>query len=148
MEATNALGCDLAAEVAGTFGRVCLRVSGTSMVPAIRPGDLVSVERASAAEIAPGEIVVFAREGRLIVHRVVAKTGSLGDGYLVTRGDRTRRNDALVSSAELVGRVTEIARGRCRVRARARLNMEEQMTCHVLRFSDRATYLYLRLAAL
>ena len=148
MEAVNTLGCDLVAEVAGSFGHVCLRVSGTSMVPAIRPGDLVSVERARAAEIAPGEIVVFAREGRLIVHRVVARTGSPGDGYLVTRGDRTRRNDALVSSAELVGRVTQIARGHCRVRARSGLNMAEHVTCHVLRFSDRATYLYLRLAAL
>ena len=147
METANALGCDLAAEVAETFGRVCLRVSGTSMVPAIRPGDLVSVERARAGEIAPGEIVVFMREGRLIVHRVVARTGSPGDGYLVTRGDRTRRNDALVSSAELVGRVTQIGRGHCRVRPRTRLNVAQQMICQVLRFSDRATYLYLRLAA-
>jgi len=148
VEAANALGCDLAAEVAGTFGRVCLRVSGTSMVPAIRPGDLISVERARAGEISPGEIVVFAWEGRLIAHRVVARTGSPDEGYLVTRGDRTRRNDALVSSAELIGRVARIERGGSRVRARSRLNVAEQVICHVLRFSDRATYLYLRLVAL
>ena len=47
METASVLGCDLAAEVADAFGRVRLRVSGTSMVPAIRPGDMVSVERAS-----------------------------------------------------------------------------------------------------
>jgi len=148
VKATNALGCDLAAEVAGAFGRVRLRVSGTSMVPAIRPGDLISVERAGVGEISPGEIVVFAREGRLIAHRVVARTGSPDEGYLVTRGDRTRRNDALVSSAELVGRITRIERSGSRVRARSRLNVAQQVICHVLRFSDRTTYLYLRLAAL
>lgn len=148
VEGTNVLGCDLAAEVADTFGRVCLRVSGTSMVPAIHPGDLISVQRAGVGEIAPGEIAVFAREGRLIAHRVVARTGSPDEGYLVTRGDRTGRNDALVSSAELVGRVARIERGGSRVRARSRLNVAQQVICHVLRFSDRATYLYLRLAAL
>lgn len=147
VEATNALTCDLAAEVAGTFGRVRLRVSGTSMVPAIRPGDLISVERVSVGDVSPGEVVVFAREGRLIAHRVVARTGSPDEGYLITRGDRTRRNDALVSSAELVGRVARIERGGFGVRARSRLNAAQQVICHVLRFSDRATYLYLRLAA-
>ncbi len=148
MEASNALRCDLAAEVAGTFGRVQLRVVGTSMVPSIRPGDLVSVERVRVGEISPGEIVVFAQEGRLIAHRVVARKGGPEDGYLITRGDRTRRTDALVSSTELIGRVTRIERGSSQVRARAQLNMAQQVICHVLRFSDRATYLYLRLAAL
>jgi signal peptidase I len=146
VEAANALGCGLAAEVAGTFGHVCLRVSGTSMVPVLRPRDLISVEPASLSEVSAGEIVVFAREGRLIAHRVVARSMSTGEGHIVTRGDRTRRNDAAVSSAELVGRVTRIERGRSRVRAR--LNVVQQVICRVLRFSDRATYLYLRLAAL
>ena len=61
--------------------------------------------------------MVFAREGRLIAHRLVAKTESTGEGYLVTRGDRTRRNDSLVSSAELVGRVAGIERDGSRVRS-------------------------------
>jgi signal peptidase len=148
VNAKHKLGCDLAAQVVSDFGRVCLRVSGTSMVPAIRPGDLISVERARMMELSAGEIVVFAREDRLVVHRLVAKTESKGAGYLVTRGDRTRRNDALVSSAELLGRVTHIERGGFGVRTRARLSMAQQVICHMLCFSDRATYLYLRLAAL
>lgn len=148
MKAANACGCDLAAEVAATFGRVGLRVAGTSMVPAIRPGDLISVERISAKEVSVGEIVVFAREGRLIVHRVVAKAGSPDEGSIVTRGDRTRRNDALVSSAELVGRVTRIERGHSAVCAGSWLSAAQPVICRLLRFSDRATNLYLRLAAL
>jgi len=106
------------------------------------------VERVRAGEISPGEIVVFAREDRLIAHRVVARAANPGGEYIVTRGDRTRRNDAFVSSAELVGRVTRIERRGFRVRARARLSVAQQVICRMLRFSDRATYLYLRLAAL
>jgi signal peptidase I len=140
----HVLGCELAAEVADSFGRVRLRVAGTSMAPAIRPGDLLSVEPADPAELSPGEIVVFAREGRLIAHRLVG----IGNGFLLTRGDRARRNDSPVSGAELVGRVTGIERGGSPVRPNTRLSLPEQVLCRVLRFSDRATYLYLRLAAL
>jgi hypothetical protein len=109
---------------------------------------VLTVEAVSLGQLSAGEIVVFAREGRLIAHRLVARTESAGVGYLVTRGDRTRRNDALVSSAELLGRVTRIERDGSEVRARSRLSLTQRLICSVLRFSDRATYLYLRLAAL
>jgi len=148
METANTIGCDLAAEVAGTFGSVCLRVSGTSMAPAIRPGDLVSAKPASVMDVSPGDIVVFAREGRLIVHRVTVKTTSGAEPFLVTRGDRTRRNDAPVSSAELIGRVTLIERGPSKIPAPSRLNFIEKAICCMLRVSDRAAYLYLYLASL
>lgn len=148
MGTANEPGCDLAAEVASTFGRVCLRVSGTSMAPAIRPGDLLFVERASMMEVLTGEIVVFAQEGRLIAHRVAAKNGTKEEPYLVTRGDRKWRNDALVSGSELIGRVTQIVREHSNIFAPSRLNFIQQVVCRLFRFSDRATNLYLRFAAL
>jgi len=146
-DATNTLGCHLAAEVARTFGSVRLRVSGTSMVPAILPGDLLSVERARAAKVSPGEVVVFAQQGRLVAHRVTAKRGTQ-DEYLITRGDRIRQEDAPVSDAELIGRVTQVERGRSQISAPSRGNIPWQMFCRLLRFSDRATSLYLRLRGL
>ena len=145
MDTANTVGCDLAADVAGTFGRVCLRVSGTSMAPTLRPGDLLSVEAASIMEVSLGEIVVFAREGGLIVHRVTIKTSSGGELCLVTRGDRMRRHDAPISGPDLIGRVMHIDRGLSRIPALSRLNLAEQAICRMLRFSDRATYLYLYL---
>jgi len=145
-EAANTLACELIGETVRTFGGARLGVCGTSMVPAIRPGDLVSVERAGLSEVSPGEIVVFRRCGRLIVHRVVVKFGGRADPFLVTRGDRTRRDDGLVSSPELIGRVTHIKRNHRRVPAPSRLNLTEHMICRLLRFSDRATCFYLRLA--
>src|SRR5260370_12802327 len=65
------LACGLTEEVVRTFGVVRLRVFGTSMVPSILPGDLVSIHRASLNDISPGEVVLFLQKGRLFVHRVV-----------------------------------------------------------------------------
>ncbi len=147
-EASNALGLELAAEVVRTFGKLRLCVTGTSMVPAVHPGDLISVERTGVGEVSPGEIVVFAREGRLVTHRVVARAGSSCEAYLVTRGDRTRRNDPLVSGSELLGRVTSIDRGHRRFQPRNRLATPQHLICRLLCYSDRATSLFLRLATL
>jgi len=109
------LGCGLAEEVVRTYGEVRLRVFGTSMVPSILPGDLVSVHRTSLQDISPGEVVLFLQKGRLFVHRVVdRKVVATADGpeelCLITRGDRLRHNDPPVSSPELLGRVVSIER--------------------------------------
>ena len=142
--------CGLAGDVVRTFGEVRLRVFGTSMVPSILPGDLISIQRANLSEISSGEIVLYSRDGRLFAHRVVARAGSHDDPRLITRGDRLSHNDPSVSSSELLGRVTSIqcadGRGHRRVQPEARLSAWEQMILRVLRTSDRATYLYLRIA--
>src|SRR5579862_8360555 len=108
--ASMEVACGLAEEVVRTFGEVRLRVFGISMVPAILPGDVVSVRRAIAKEISVGEAVLYCRGGRLFVHRVVDRTSPAnGDGSdeprLITRGDRMRREDSPVAPSELLGRV-------------------------------------------
>ena len=71
-----AVKCELAGEVVRAFGELRLRVLGTSMVPSLHPGDLVSIQRASPSEVSTGEIALYLREGRLFAHRVVARAGS------------------------------------------------------------------------
>jgi signal peptidase I len=144
------LGCGLAGEVVRKFGEVRLRVFGTSMVPSVLPGDLISVQSTDISEVSTGEIVLYSREGRLFAHRVVGRAGSHDDPRLLTRGDRLSHNDPPVSSSELLGRVTSIQCGDGRdhrqVRLAAPLSTREQMIVRILQTSDRATYLYLRLA--
>ena len=141
------LKCELAGEVVRTFGEVRLRVFGTSMVPSILPGDLISIQRAGLSEISIGEIVLYSREGRLFAHRVVARAGSPALPLLITRGDRLRHNDPPVSSLELLGRVHLIERGKRRLQPATGLSMWQWLIVRLLQSSDRATYLYLRLAA-
>jgi signal peptidase I len=148
MTVSNPSARNLAKEALHKSGRVRMLVSGASMVPTLRPGDLITVESARAGEIRPGEMVVFALSGRLVVHRVIAKTGDPREPLLATRGDRARRDDPVVSSVELFGRVTQIERGNRRVRPRNRLTPAERLVCRLLRVSDRAASLYLRVSAL
>jgi signal peptidase I len=147
-DGTNGVACGLVGEVVRTFGEVRLRVFGTSMAPSILPGDLISVRRAGLDEIRPGEIVLFTRDRNLAVHRVVAKTTNLSESYAITRGDRLRQNDPPVPSSELLGRVHAIERGQQRFQPAAGLSVSERIIVMLLRSSDSATYLYLRLAAL
>lgn len=155
MDISKLSACSLVSEAVRKTGRVRLCVSGTSMVPAMRPGDLITVERATTGEISPGEVVVFARAERLVVHRVkavvvgpaAADTGNSRELLLTTRGDRSRRNDPMVSSSELLGRVTQIERGNRCAQVQTKLSAKEQMISRLLRTSDRATSLYLRVSA-
>jgi hypothetical protein len=139
------LACGLAGDVLRTFGQVRLRVFGTSMVPSILPGDLICVQRAGVSEISAGEIVLYARDGRMFAHRVVSPAGGAGDAPLITRGDRLCHNDPPVSSSELLGRVTSLERGNFQRRPALRLCGWERLIARLLRRSDPATYLYVRL---
>lgn len=147
-EASNALGIELAAEVVSSFGSVRLRVTGTSMVPAVRPGDLLSIRRVDLGEASSGDVVLVMRGDRLFAHRVVARGGSSRDAYLLTRGDRLLKNDPPVFRSHLLGRVTSIERGGRQVRPRAWLKRSDGLLGRILRASDRSTFLFVRLTAL
>jgi len=146
------LACELAEEIVRSFGELRLRVVGTSMLPSILPGDLVSILRVSISEISSGEIVLCSRAGRLFVHRVVCCTNGLEQPRLITRGDRLDHNDAPVSSAELLGRVASIqrpdGRGYRQIEFPTLPFESNDLMLRALRTSDRATYFYLRLSAL
>jgi signal peptidase I len=125
-------------------------VFGTSMVPSIHPGDLLTIQRAGLAEISPGEVVLFLQKERLFVHRVVDRKfagtrDSLAESCLITRGDRLRHDDPPVSSAELLGRVVCVERDNRKVEIPSQRS--NRLMVRLLQTSDRATYLYLRLAA-
>jgi len=84
------------------------------MFPAILPGDVICVERASLDRVCEGDIVLFNRDGRLFAHRAVRVAGEAIDSGVLTRGDAMRSADAPVTESELLGRITFIDRnGRC-----------------------------------
>ncbi len=77
-------------------------ITGWSMEPALRPGDVCFYRRGS--EALPGDMVTFRRGDRaLVVHRVVA-VGPRGE--LRTKGDANRGGDRdVVLKDDLLGRV-------------------------------------------
>ena len=97
---------ELATESLRLAGRLRLRVNGSSMLPAIRAGDILEVRAARASAMAPGKVVLFRRDGRFFAHRVVRRD----DGHLVTRGDALDHDDAPIGDRELLGEVVRVER--------------------------------------
>ena len=118
----QAVGCELAAETLRSFGQLRLRVNGASMLPAVWPGDILTITRDAASPALPGDIVLFGRKGRLVAHRVVevrnTQSGVRGPESevlipnpepltpgspsieFVTRGDSVEGNDQPISPNE------------------------------------------------
>ena len=135
----------LAVEVLRRFGEARLRVTGSSMLCAMWPGDLVAVRRQEMGEIRRGHVVLFVRDGRFFVHRVVGKIRREDRTLLVTRGDRLKENDPPVSPAELLGRVTGVIRGsRCLV---PRITVGRRIGSWLLCRSELGTRMALRLGS-
>lgn len=80
--------------------------TGTSMLPAIAPGQQVIVD--CGADPAVGEVAVFHFDSRVGVHRVVA----CGTGWLLTWGDANPLPDIPVAPRSIIGSVRGIAGAR------------------------------------
>jgi len=109
---------DLGSEISRKIhsqGSVCLRVLGGSMTPWIRSGDLVFIKRFDFERVSTGDVILFERDDRFFVHRIIGRAHNLsarkGVAQLVTKGDALDGVDAPVSAAEFLGRATRIHRG-------------------------------------
>lgn len=96
------LKCKLFIEALRAYGSARLRVSGTSMWPALWPGDTVEIRSASISQARVNELIAFTRDGRLFVHRVIAETRA-ECAELGTRGDALPSADAPVRDSEFLG---------------------------------------------
>jgi len=111
MDTRSELEGEVFLEVLKSAGQARLAVTGTSMLPSIRPGDMLEVHRQGMEAILPGDVVLFLRNGGFAAHRVMEKAGEPDRTLLITRGDALRVPDSPVSPEELLGRVTAILRG-------------------------------------
>jgi hypothetical protein len=113
---------NLAADVLHRFGEVRFVAHGSSMIPSIYPGDLLSVRSESIADARCGEIVLFLLGGRFFVHRVMRKWSEGTRIVFATRGDALSQEDPSVDGSQLLGRVTSILRHGKQVKLATRLN--------------------------
>ena len=87
--------------------RVRFRPKGTSMHPAIRDGETITVEPVSPADVKRGDIIFCRTDDALIAHRVVSIKGRTS---FVLRGDALQSCDEPVSAAQVLGRVVSVER--------------------------------------
>jgi signal peptidase I len=94
-----------------------LRMSGSSMRPAIEDGDVITVEPITDDPIRQGDIVLYhSRFDTAVIHRVVRVERSSSERAVVTRGDAASHNDGPVPIHRVLGRVRLIERAGERIR--------------------------------
>jgi len=100
----------LAAETLRAADSIRVQVLGSSMLPSIWPGDVLSIDKVLIAEITAGDIVVCERDDRFFVHRLIGTSDSKNGIRCETRGDSMPQNDPPFSEGQLLGRVSAIFR--------------------------------------
>jgi len=90
------------------------RAVGTSMVPFIRSGDVLTLSPLRGRQPRVGDVIAFVHPvtGRMAVHRVVCARQA---AYLL-RGDAVLEPDGWIRLEDILGRVTRIERDGRRVR--------------------------------
>ena len=99
----------MAIEVLRSFGEVRLRALGVSMLPTLWPGDRLTIQAAGFDQVRPGDMVLYARQNRFFVHRVIQKSDQAGP-FVITQGDAMVQEDPPVSPDELLGKVSAVYR--------------------------------------
>jgi signal peptidase I len=148
LEAAHSVKCELAEKILRSFGSLRLQVRGFSMLPSVWPGDLLLIRRQEVGEIFPGDIVLFARDGRLIAHRVVLRTGGHETMRLITRGDGLPAQDHAITSAELLGKVSFIRRAGKWIEPSARLGFGVRVMAALVSRSGRVATILVRFHAM
>ena len=87
-----------------------LQVSGSSMLPAIWPGETVLIERWPMERLVPGDVVLHKTADRVFLHRLQAVRSCHSGVELITRGDTMLRPDPPVPAERLVGVLVGIHR--------------------------------------
>ncbi len=100
----------MAAEVLQSSGVLRLGVTGSSMLPTLWPGDIVTLV-AIADEPQVGEIILFQRRDQFVIHRVIRMASSAGQTQITTRGDCMDDEDSAIAASEVLGRVATVRRG-------------------------------------
>jgi len=134
----------LAATLLRQNGRLRLPVSGSSMLPAIRPRDILLVRACAADAPRVGEIVVYTRDGRIFAHRLVARRGAT----MIAQGDTLSAADAPVQAGELLGRVVKVVRRGRAFRPRVDRGGATRLAAAIFARCARAARLFTRLDGL
>ncbi len=138
-EIHDRIGCELVADALRAGAETRVRVMGTSMLPALWPGDILVVRGAADAPAA-GDVVLFLRDGRLFAHRVVRITQT----ELITRGDALADRDPPVRASEVLGLVVEVIRDGSHPLPAAPPSYRQRIVAFAIRRSEAAYRLVLR----
>ncbi len=127
------LKCEMAGEVLRMNGKLRLQATGWSMLPAVRPGDTLVVDRIAPDQVGKGDIVLFQRDRRLFAHRVTDASQQIS-----TQGDSMPQADAPLQNDEVLGRVAFLVRNGRLIVPRRKPSISERIVATLVRRSKTA----------
>jgi len=83
-----------------------LKSTGQSMLPILRPNDVVYFKKIPFLKIKVNDLIIFKKKNQLITHRVIYKTKK----YLITKGDNNSNSDGKIYPKQILGKVYQIKR--------------------------------------
>ena len=78
-----------------------ITVTGVSMLPTLRPGDIILVQPGPSPDLKPGALATFLTDAGPVTHRIVGVDGEV----LIAKGDNARRLDPRIPASRIIGRV-------------------------------------------
>ena len=102
----DSLKHQLLVDVLRQFRTARLAVTGSSMLPALWPGDVVTLRSCDSADLQAGQIVLVQCNENLIAHRIQ----SIAEDRIVTQGDSMPQCDLPLAASEILGQVVSILR--------------------------------------
>src|SRR5258708_5762790 len=102
---------ELAAETLLRSSEIRFVARGTSMLPAIVPGDCLTIKSFSPGEVPSyGEALLVHRDGEFRIHRLVRVLDNTPQHIYILRGDALLQDDPPVFRCQILGRVTSLQR--------------------------------------
>jgi len=107
------------AEVTALFGEILksglslqVKVTGRSMLPFLRGGEIVTVKKVPCSELRIGDLIFFdSSQDALVLHRIVRKKLSDSGAHIFqTRGDALLAFDEEINGRSVLGKVLRIER--------------------------------------
>jgi signal peptidase len=100
---------ELLEDILNSGAAIHTRVTGFSMAPFIRSGEVVTLRKVTPSVLRKGELILFRNsEGRLILHRIVKIGSGKGDEVILqTKGDAAGFDEP-IPSWRVLGKVSRI----------------------------------------
>jgi len=130
-------------EVLSEHGRARLRVTGSSMLPTLWPGDVVVLERGSPETFRVGDVILFQNQERLFLHRIVAVDQSAH--RVTTRGDAMPQADPAFCRDQILAKALSVDNCEGRIKTLSRSSLFAKLLGLAVAHSDFAGRLVLRL---
>jgi len=141
----NAVHLELAAEILLQSSEVRFVARGTSMLPAIVPGDCLTIKSFSPGEVPSyGEALLVRRDGEFRIHRLVRVLDTTPQHIYILRGDALLQDDPPVSRSQILGRVTSVQRAGQSFPLAATSTLHQRLLRFFVRRSSAAAALLIR----